>query len=144
MAIVKGVRVHFHEHHHGVQQQEDLGRPRPLEDKRHGDPKGEPQQLVDALDGHASLGPCESTPRRCLSKYLVQGQADQGGGHHEEVGNGQMPQLDGEEGPYLDAEGISRVLHVPQYGGHAHDGQANPEQVEEAMKIAVVAFRIKV
>lgn len=74
----------------------------------------------------------------------MEGESDQGGGHHEEICNGQVPQLDGEQSPYLYAERIARVLHVPQHRGDSHDGQTNPKEVEEAMKVTVVACWIKV
>lgn len=40
VAVVEGVRVHLHEHHHGVQEQEHLGCPCPLQDKGYSDPEG--------------------------------------------------------------------------------------------------------
>lgn len=39
---------------------------------------------------------------------------------------------------------MARILDVAQHGGDGHDGQPDPEEVEEAMEIAVVARRVKV
>lgn len=74
----------------------------------------------------------------------MQRQADGGAGDHEEVGDGQMPQLVGEQAPDLHAHGVSRILHIAQHGGDAHDGEADPEEVEEAMEVAVVALGVEV
>lgn len=55
-----------------------------------------------------------------------------------------MPQLDGEEGPDLDAHGVASVLDIAQHGGDGHDGQTNPEEVEKAMEVAIVGVGIEV
>lgn len=70
--------------------------------------------------------------------------AQGGARNHEKVGNGQVPQLHREQAPDLEAQREARVLHVAEHGGDAHDGQANPEEVEEAMEVAVVAVGIEV
>lgn len=74
----------------------------------------------------------------------MQRQADGGAGDHEEVGDGQVPQFVGEQAPDLHAHGVSRILHIAQHGGDAHDGEADPEEVEEAMEVAVVALGVEV
>lgn len=55
-----------------------------------------------------------------------------------------MPQLDGEEGPDLDLEGKTRILCVPKHRRDAHNGEANPEEVEKAVEVAVVRRRVEV
>lgn len=55
-----------------------------------------------------------------------------------------MPQLDGEEGPNLDAHGVARVLDVAQHGGDGHDSQADPKEAEEAMEVAIVRVGVEV
>ncbi len=142
MAIVEGIRVHLHEQHHAVQYEEDLGSPCPIEDKRHDDPECQPCNLVDALDGHAALVPGPRTP--ALPEQLMQRQADSRAPDHEEFGNGQVPRLDGEQGPDLHTQGISGVLVIAQHGSDAHDGEADPEEVEEAMEVAIVGVGIEV
>lgn len=136
--------MHLHEQHHGVQQQTDLRGPRPVQPERHNDPKRQPHNLVDALNRHASPTPAPDASHGVPAHPAMQRQADGGGGDHEEVGNGQVPQLVSEEAPDLDAQGVSGVLPVAQHGGDAHDGQADPEEVEEAMEVAVVAGRVEV
>lgn len=144
VAVVEAVRVHLHEDDHGVQDQEDLRRPGPLEHEGHGDPEGHPADLVYALDEHTALCPCHGAPCLFLPDVHLQ-RVDQGGaGDHGEVGQAQVPPLDCEEGPDLDAEGPARLLEVAQHGGDAHDEQAHPEEVEEAMEVAVVGVRVKV
>lgn len=55
-----------------------------------------------------------------------------------------MPPLDGEEGPDLHTEGPARFLDIAKHTGYAHDCQADPEEVEEAMEVAVVGVGIEV
>lgn len=69
---------------------------------------------------------------------------DARGPDHERIRNGQMPQLDGKETPDLKPQGEPRVLHVAQHGGDAHDGEADPKEIEEAMEVAVVGFGVEV
>lgn len=144
VAVVEAVRVHLHEDDHGVQDEEDLRRPRPLEDEGHGDPKGHPHDLVYALDGHAALCPGHGAPSLLFPDVHLQRVDQRGAGDHGEVGQTQVPPLDCEEGPDLDAEGPARLLEVAQHGRDAHDEQADPEEVEEAMEVAVVGVRVKV
>lgn len=136
--------MHLHEQNHGVQQETDLRRPRPLQPEGDKDPERQPKDLVDALDRHAASAPAPDTSPWHLPDPAMQRQADGRAGDHEEVGNGQMPQLIGEQAPDLHAHGISRILHVAQHGGDAHDGEANPEEVEEAMEVTIIALGIEV
>ena len=55
-----------------------------------------------------------------------------------------MPELDGEKGPDLDAKRVAGVFDVSQHCGDCHDGESDPEEVEEAMKISVVAVGVEV
>lgn len=55
-----------------------------------------------------------------------------------------MPELDSKKAPYLNAHWVSGVLYIAQHGGDGHDGQADPEEVEEAMEVTVVAVGIEV
>lgn len=121
-----------------------MRRPRPLQQEGHADPERQPEDLVDALDRHAAPAPAPDTALRHRPDPAVQRQADGGAGDHEEVGNGQVPQLVGEQAPDLHTQRISRVLHVAQHGGDAHDGEADPEEVEEAMEVAIVALGVEV
>ena len=142
MAIVEGIRVHLHKQHHAVQYEEDLSSPRPVEYERHSDPERQPDDLVYALDGHATLVPGQRTA--ASSEQLMQRQADGSTPDHEELGNGQVPGLDGEEAPDLHTQGVAGVFVIAQHGSDAHDGQADPEEVEEAMKVTIVGVGIKV
>ena len=74
----------------------------------------------------------------------MEGHADSGTCHHEKVCNGEMLGLDSEKVPDLEAHGIARVLHVTQHSGAAHDGETDPEEVKEAMEVAIVALGIEV
>lgn len=127
MAVVESPAVRLHEQNHGVQEQEHLRSPCPVENERHGNPEHQPDDLVYALDGHAAVLPCECAVGGGSAPHTVEGQRHQGGGHHEEIGDGQMPDLDGEQGPDLDAHGVSRILDVAQHGGDGHDGKSDPK-----------------
>jgi hypothetical protein len=127
-----------------MEQKEDLRRPRPAQQERHGNPPGQPQDLVYAHHGHAALGPRQCTAGWGSAENVLQGERNGRGGHHQKVGNGQVPELDGEQAPYLNAERVPGVFYIPQHGCYGHDGKPNPEEVEEAPEIAVVAVRIKV
>ena len=59
VAVVEGVRVHLHEERHGVQEEEDLRRPRPFEVERQHDPEHEPRSLICALHRDSSSLPRE-------------------------------------------------------------------------------------
>lgn len=144
VAVVEAVRVHLHEDDHGVQDQEDLRRPRPLQNERHRDPERHPPDLVYALDGHAPFCPGHGAPSLLFPDIYLQREDERGAGHHGEVDQAQVPPLDCKEGPDLDAEGPARLLEVAQHGRDAHDEQADPEEVEEAMEVAVVGIRVKV
>lgn len=144
VAVVEGVRVHLHEDDHGVQQQEDLRGPGPVQHEGRGDPKSKPDDLVEALQRHAAPGPRAAARRRRLAHGLLEGQDARGAGDHGEVDEAQVPQLDGEEGPYLHAHGVPSVLDVAQHAGEGHDAQADPEEVEEAMEVAVVGVGVEV
>ena len=63
---------------------------------------------------------------------------------HEKVSNAQMPKLDGEEMPNVEPQWDAGILHVPQHSRDAHDGQANPEEIEKAMEVLVVTFWVEV
>jgi hypothetical protein len=74
----------------------------------------------------------------------VQGQGDGSAGNHQEVDDGQVPELYRKQAPDLNAQRVPRVLDIPQHGRYGHDGKADPKEVEEAMEVAVVAVRIEV
>lgn len=121
VAVVEAVRVHLHEDDHGVQDQEYLRRPRPLQHEGHCHPEGHPPDLVYALDRHASFCPGHAAPGLLLPDVYLQRVDQRGAGHHGEVDQAQVPPLDREEGPDLHAEGPPRLLEVAQHGGDAHD-----------------------
>lgn len=141
VSIVKGVRVHLHEQHHGVKDQEHLGGPCPLEQKGDSDPERQPYDLVDTLDSHATFVPCHAA--LASPEDLVQRQAHSCTRDHEEVGNGQMPQLVRKEAPNLQSQRASSILDIAQACRNGHDGQADPEEVEEAMEIFVIRVWVK-
>lgn len=73
----------------------------------------------------------------------MQGQADSSGSDHEEVGDSEMPELYSKKTPDLHSQREAGVFDVSKHRGNAHNGEANPEEVEEAMEVSVVAFWIE-
>lgn len=71
MAVVEGVGVHLHEHDHGVEDQEDLGCPGPTEQKGHGDPECQPQDLIYAHDGCSAFGPGQGAAGGRIAEELL-------------------------------------------------------------------------
>lgn len=73
----------------------------------------------------------------------MQRQADSSGSDHEEVGDSEMPELYSKKTPDLHSQREAGVFDVAKHRGNTHNGKANPEEVEEAMEVSVVAFRIE-
>lgn len=144
VTIIEGVGVHLHKQNHGVKQQEDLSRPSPLKQERRSNKDGKPDNLVNTLQRHPALLPRPNRVRPNSSTHPMDQNANARRSHHKRIRNRQMPQLDRKKTPDLEAQREPRVLHVAQHGSDAHDGQANPEEVEEAMEVAVVGLGVEV
>ena len=47
--------------------------------------------------------------------------------NHGQVAEGKLDNIRREQRPHLHAQGVSRILDIPQHCRHNHYGQANPE-----------------
>nr|POE88164.1 hypothetical protein CFP56_11393 [Quercus suber] len=63
---------------------------------------------------------------------------------HQPIHDGQLPQVLSEQRPLLEMQQTARVFQVPERGCDDQDSQPDPEQDEEAAKIAVVALGVEV
>lgn len=142
VTVVEHVGVHLHEQYHSMQYQKHLRGPSPLQHKRNSDPNRQPSNLVRALNQHAALRPGHADA--ALATLPMQRDDDRGASHHQEISYGQVPQLYGEQRPDLLPEGEARVLVVPQHRRDPHDGQPDPEQVEEPVEVVVVGLGVEV
>ena len=106
------------------------------------DPIYQPDGLEDALEGHTS--PAPSQPPTARPEEDLQGQTETGAADHGKITQAKLPDVDGKESPDLDTHGIAGILDVSQHACDNHDGQADPEESEEAMKVPVLALGIKV
>lgn len=67
-----------------------------------------------------------------------------GTGHHGQITQRQLPDVLRQYTPHLHAQRITGILDVSEHGGDDHDEERDPEEGEEAPKVMVIAFRIKV
>lgn len=70
-------------------------------------------------------------------------QADRGARYHETVRKPKFPDLHRKQLPNLNPHGVSSVLDISQHCGNCHDGESNPEEDVEALKITMSAVGVE-
>lgn len=111
------------------------GRRRPRQTGREyiRDPKQKPNRLQQALDNDATPVPLE--PTFAVLVELVHGQTEGGARGHQQITQGKFPDVGLEQPPLAQRQWVASLSQVAQHGGDDHDGEADPEEREEAMEV---------
>ena len=142
MAIVESVRVHLHEQRQQMQREEDLSCPRPIPHKRPAAPEQQPDRLVYTLHHHPTATPFQ--PTFTPLEDQMQRQTQRRSSAHKRIAHSQLVDILREQRPLADVQDGASLFEVSQGSRERHDGQADPEEDEEAGEVGILARGIEV
>lgn len=98
--------------------------------------------MIYALNRHSKHAPAQRS--YAVEEELLERKRQRSASHHGTIYYAQLPDLLPEQLPLPDLEGVACLFDLAQHRGNDHDGQADPEQHEEAAEVTVVACGVEV